>query len=626
MFYNGKPVGNRQPLPKSAFIRLPLGSIKPLGWIKKQLRIQADGQSGLLESFWPSLGPNSGWLGGTGESWERGPYYLDGFIPMAYLLEDKELIERAQKWVEAAISSQDEIGHFGPKNLTDWWPYGIMLKALTQYQEATGDPRIIPLIERFFRYMKNQLPERHLFSWASFRWADTVLSIFWLYNRNGDAELLNLAKMIMHQGYNWHDHFQYFGYTQKQKYSFPLNTHVVNNAMAIKTPAVMWSLTGWEEHKAGASKAIEMLDLWHGTAVGIFTGDEHYAGKDPVQGTELCAVVEYMFSLECLLAALGDSSFADRLERICYNALPGTFDAKMMAHQYDQQANGVLCNDALHGWTNNGKNSNCYGLEPNYGCCTANFHQGWPKYISSLWMATTDQGLAAIAYAPCVVEAPVRDDAKARIEVDTNYPFEDSLKITVSLDKPSTFPIVFRIPSWTENPEIKVCDESVSAEAGTYARVEREWNDGDVIQLKFPMPIRIERRFNDSVTVHRGPLTYSLRIGEDWRRYSGEDPCPDYEIYPTTPWNYGLLLDLENPEKSLQVHSKPLGDVIFGNESAPIEIHAKGRRIPEWQIENNNAGPLPKSPVKSSEPIEDIVLIPYGCAKLRITEFPLLES
>jgi len=338
-------------------------------------------------------------------------------------------------------------------------------------------------------------------------------------------------------------------------------------------------------------------------------------------------VVEYMFSLENLISYFGDPAFGDRLERICFNALPGTFDVKMWAHQYDQQANGVLCNTGKHGWTNNSDSANIYGLEPNYGCCTANFHQGWPKYVSHMWMATYDGGLAAVAYGPCRVQAKVRGGAEVTLEVETDYPFSEKVKIRVGAAKPAAFAIQLRIPAWTTEGATVSVDESVeTVVAGTFHTIEREWNDGDEIELNLPMPIRIERRYRGSAAVYRGPLTFSLRIGEEWRRVRGEDICPDFEVWPTTPWNYGLLLDSDKPEKSLEVATKPIGDYIFGQEYAPIEIRAKGRRIPGWQIENNNAGPLPQSPVKSSEPIEELTLIPYGCAKLRITEFPLLED
>src|SRR5690606_9597962 len=125
---------------------------------------------------------------------------------------------------------------------------------------------------------------------------------------------------------------------------------------------------------------------------GVFTGDEHLAGIYPTQGTELCAVVEMMFSLENLLAIFGDAAFADRLEQVAYNALPATFTADMWAHQYDQQVNQVLCSVAPRAWTNNSDSANIFGLEPHFGCCTANFHQGWPKLVSHLWMATPDHG------------------------------------------------------------------------------------------------------------------------------------------------------------------------------------------------------------------------------------------
>ena len=243
-----------------------------------------------------------------------------------------------------------------------------------------------------------------------------------------------------------------------------MRTHVVNNAMAVKTPGVQYVLTGWQEHKDAVGKTIEMLDKFHGTAVGIFTGDEHYAGKDPTQGTELCAVVEYMFSLENLTQILGDPAFGDRLEMIAYNALPGTFSADMWQHQYDQQANQVLCTIAKRHWTNNGDDANIFGLEPNYGCCTANLHQGWPKFAANLWMATADEGLAAVAYGPCEVKAKVRGGQEVTIGVETDYPWDDTIRATVHLSDAAAFPLKFRIPAWAEGVSVHINGEADHAE------------------------------------------------------------------------------------------------------------------------------------------------------------------
>lgn len=628
---------NRKPLPETAFAFLPLGSVKPKGWLKRQLEIQAKGQTGVLPDFFENLGPNSGWLGGTGESWEQGPYYLDGLVPLAYLLDNKKLIARVEQWLDWAFGSQDELGLYGPKGDLGWWQYAIMAKVMTQYHEATGDSRVIPLLEKFFKFMKRQLPTTHLYTWATMRWADMTLSVIWLYNRNGDPELLELADEIMRQGYNWTYHFQHFGYTQKQAMRFPMVTHVVNNAMAVKTPAVAWQLSRWDEDKQGSVWAIDALDTFHGTAAGVFTGDEHYAGKDPSQGTELCAVAEYMFSLENLIQILGDAAFGDRLEKITYNAFPATFSEDMLAHQYDQQANQVLCTVDERAWTNNRENSNIFGLEPNYSCCTANQHQGWPKFAANLWMATPDNGLAAVAYGPCEVSGKVVAEVAGpagrgprtialgvRIEVETDYPFDDTVKVTVHPDQEGEFPLWFRIPGWADGPTLKVSGKAVKIEPGEFKIVNRVWKDGDVVELNFPMKVEVERRYHDSVTVKRGPLVYSLKIGERWEKITDHPVCPDWAVHPTTPWNYGLVIDLDNPD--VVVVKKKVGKSVYGPENAPIEIKVKGRRVPQWQMENNSAGPLPQSPVKSTEPIEELTLIPYGCAKLRITEFPLLES
>src|SRR4051812_44008318 len=192
-------VKDRAPLATSTFYRLPLTSVKPAGWLRDQLRLQADGITGHLDEFWPDVGPRSSWLGGEGEGWERGPYYLDGLVPLAYLLNDAELIGKARRWINWTLENQREDGFLGPAKNDDWWPDMIMLKVLTQYQEATNDPRVIPALEKFFAYQARTLQQNPLKKWAIYRWGDEIYSILWLYNRNGDARLLDLARALAGQ-------------------------------------------------------------------------------------------------------------------------------------------------------------------------------------------------------------------------------------------------------------------------------------------------------------------------------------------------------------------------------------------------------------------------------------------
>lgn len=197
---------NKAPLSLNAFAPLPLGSIQPRGWLRRQLQIQANGLSGHLDEFWPDL-RDSGWIGGSGESWERGPYYLDGLVPLAYSLDDERLIAKARKWIDWTIQHQRTDGRIGAElgrgeyrtvrqESDTWWPNMIMLKVLTQYQEATGDPRVIPLMEKYLDYQMKLLDQAPLREWAEHRWADEVLSIVWLYNRTGNPKLLDLARKL----------------------------------------------------------------------------------------------------------------------------------------------------------------------------------------------------------------------------------------------------------------------------------------------------------------------------------------------------------------------------------------------------------------------------------------------
>ncbi|WP_433364236.1 beta-L-arabinofuranosidase domain-containing protein [Actinoplanes sp. CA-142083] len=604
-----------------ALSELPPGQIRPSGWLLNQLRLQAAGLTGQLDDIWPDVGPDSAWLGGHGEDWERGPYHQDGLLPLAYVLDDPALQAKARKWVESVLGSQRPDGQFGPESNDDWWPRMVALKVLVQHADATGDPRVAPFLERYFRYQLRHLPGRPLSDWGRVRGADNVLSVLWLHERTGDDDLLELARLLLAQTADWHT-FVTRDLTGEPARTFSHLTHGVNVAMGLKTPAVSFLVDGDEAHRAETPEMLAALDRLHGLVHGVFSGDEWLGGRDPHHGVETCQVVELMFTLEQTARIFGDGRYGDLLEQVAFNLLPSSCDPRMLAHQYHQQANQVMASVARRDWTFSGDDANIFGLEPHFGCCTANLHQGWPKLARSLWMRTPDDGLAVVAYAPCTVTTrlPGQD---VRLEVRTEYPFEEDIRIVV--DASAAFPLRLRIPSWCDKPSLTVRGEAVPAtpDEHGYVTVDRAWRPGDEVLLRLPMAVRVVPRDRGAVGLRLGPLVLALAVGENWRPVPDAPGLAEWEVTPRAWWNFGLWLDEGRGPGGWRVERRPPGEVPFTAAGAPLVVHAKGAPLPEWKLDGASAGRLPDSPVTALLPMHDIRLVPYGCARLRIAEVPV---
>jgi uncharacterized protein len=635
---NTAALANRAPLADQPFALLPTGAIKPAGWLRRQLEIQAHGLGGRLDETWPDVGPDSGWLGGKGESWERGPYFLDGLLPLAWQLDDPALKAKAQRFIDWTLDNPWPNGMIGPRSNDDWWPRMVALKVLTQYHELTGDRRVIPVMTNYFVHQLGELPTRPLRDWGRFRWQDEVVSIVWLYNRTGDARLIELAGLLKQQGFDWQGFFVDFPYHDKvtladialddpatQKVNAlkdpALSVHGVNNAQALKASPV-WSLfSGAATDRDAIHRQLAVLDHYHGLPIGIFSADEHFAGRSPSQGVELCAIVETLFSLEHALAITGDARLGDRIERIAYNALPAAFTDDMWAHQYDQQPNQVQCSRAKGPWTTNGPESNLFGLDPHFGCCTANFHQAWPKLTASLWLGSSDGGLAAAVYAPCEVHTQAQGVA-IEIREETDYPFRDRVTIHIAPERSLSFPLSLRLPEWCAT-EVRVNGVvQPAAKPGSFARIEREWRKGDRVEIVFANTPRPREGFNGSTSFDHGPLVFALPIEERWAKWRDRALTADWEVFPASEWRYGVRRGAV-PERI----ERQVGPVPFSRRSPAAVLVAEGLPVAGWDMIDGSAAAVPAKPehIKDGKPVK-LVLFPYAASKLRLTSFPTFDG
>ncbi len=605
--------------PKYKF--LTTNEINPTGWLKKQLEIQANGLCGNLDKVWPDV-RDSAWIGGDREGWERVPYWLDGFIPLAYLLGNEDMISRAKKYIDAIISAQKDDGWICPckedeRDNYDTWAVLLICKVLCLYCDCSKDNSVIKVIEKCLKQFNSHINHNTLRNWGAARWFEGLISIYWLYEKTGEKWLLALGKKLRVQGFDWRNLFETYlldDCTDEWEYY----SHIVNVAMMLKSEA-LWSLFGECDAEEFANIALEYLDKKHGTIIGHFNGDENLSGNSPIQGAELCSIVELMYSYEILFSITGNIKWLDRLEMLAYNSLPAAVSPDMWTHQYDQMINQVASFPmSKQPFRTNNNEAHLFGLEPHFGCCTANFGQGFPKLALSTFFKT-EKGIASCVLSPAAVETVI-NRVKVECKLVTEYPFRGTLKYIIKTEAPVEFSLFIRIPSFAKSAEI----DKTETKCGEFAEISREWNGTSEIEVNLNFETEIVSRPENMVCVRRGALIYSIPIKEKWEKVEyikdgveRKYPYCDYYIYPRSKWNYALAND--KFELSEQEFDAP-----FNPENPPITLSAELIEI-EWDFNCGHCDRLPKS-IKPLSDIQRIKLIPYGCTNLRMTEIPFISK
>lgn len=590
---------------------LPLGAIRPEGWLRNQLTIMRRGTSGHLDEVYGKVKNDNGWLGGAGDGWEETPYWLDGALPLAYLLDDKTLQDKVLKYVNWVLDNQRPSGYFGPitkeereKKIAitaancavgdDWWPKMVMLKVLQQYYSATNDKRVIPFMTKYFRYQLEAIktcPVGKWTDWATSRGADNVMMAQWLYSITKEPFLLELASRLESQSFPWSrwlaNRDWVINAATYQNDEHWMQRHGVNVGMALKSPAVNFQRTKDSAYLKGLSTGFHDLMTLHGLPMGIFSADEDLHGNDPVQGAELCAIVEAMYSLEEIIAITGDPHYMDALERMTFNALPTQTTDDYNAKQYFQIANQVQVSRGVFSFSLpfEREMNNVFGMRSGYTCCLANMHQGWTKYTSHLWYATPDKGLAALEYSPSTISAKVGKNAvPITIREVTAYPFEETIRFELSLEKETAFPLQLRIPAWCNEAQISLNGTALRREkGGQVITINRTWKNNDRLTLQLPMQMTTSNWGRNSRAVERGPLVYALKLEEQWEKGNDEKEGDYFSVSTKQDWNYGLLESIvKDPAAHLQLKTlQPVSDSFVWNQAnAPLAIIATGKKIP----------------------------------------------
>ncbi|KAF2123188.1 hypothetical protein BDV96DRAFT_536434 [Lophiotrema nucula] len=651
------------------FQPLPLGAIKPSGWLQDQLALSANGLAGHEHDFYNYVA-HSTWLGGTEEYSdlrEGFPYWFNGLVPLAYSLDDSRLLDQVHSAADYVLGAQQDDGWLGPETGTErnFWgrmPFFLGLMNMADADEAYTE-KIVDALWKFSGLMNGMLRDNYTGyhyhdgdqvsqgdeQWGRVRVQDMLITLQWLYTEHSDGhngtQLLENMDMLIKGSLNWADWYNPTTYIKQDlntvadditDANFPYE-HGVNVGQGLKALAVFRRYAHNDSLVGTTKNAVDWTFQYHGGASGAILADERLAGLAPYYGSETCTIVETMYSLSYLYQALGDASYADRCEKTAFNALPVQLTPDWWARQYVSQPNQPYAENLTETpfWNVNSWGQS-YGLEVDYPCCTVNHPQGYPKFAAAMYVKSGDSGIAHALLGPGSVT--VGDDT---VDCTTTYPFGDILEYNIN--SKSGFDFYVRVPGWADTSKTTVTVGSTSSNVDIDAHTGLHKisipSGPTKVTYNIGNPgIVLENRANDTVAVHYGALVFALAIpsansSTQPKAYNngGNDYLPDgyapaqsrdYQYHNTSSWNYAIDPD------TLVVHGTDftgaLPNPLFAPGANPLSMTAKGCEISWGYYHGVPDTPPTGNARKCIGDVVDVRLEPLGGAKLHLVDLPTL--
>lgn len=638
----------------------------------------ADGLVGHLHDFYRFV-EQSSWLGGTQEYSainEGFPYWFNAIVPLAYGLDDDRLKNQVKSAFTYVISHQSEDGWLGPETgkARNFWARYPFFLGLVNLVEADSSYRTDAL-DAFHKFnnlmntMLNNNYEGYLYqdgdtvsefdtSWGRVRMCDMLISLQWLLEndpRNASSTIVNNMQLLVDGQLDWASWYVEGVYPTQDVSTLPDSQtsanywfqHGVNVGQGLKAGSVIRRLTNNDSLVGEVQKAVQWTNKYHGAPSGVVLADERLEGLTPYYGSELCTVVETMYSMSYLYQSLGTASYADLAELAMFNALPVMMTADHWAHQYVAQPNQPWAQNLAEGEPFYNVNSwgQTFGLEPDYPCCTVNHGQGLPKYLAAMFSGVGkngSEGLAHTLLGPASAQTTLAGNNSVSVSCQTNYPFDTVLTYSISADK--AFDFYIRVPEWADVTKVSFTSNtqgigSLSTNPDSSSQLQQISVPAGQSNLVYTLPadIKIEQRSNDTVAIHWGPLLYALEIGSTNtssapKYYNTPDAQPagsypeqakDYQIFNTTSWN--IAIDTSTLQYSGGDTSGDLANPIFAPGAPPSKITVKGCEI-DWPLYLSVAAPAPlKADRKCIGEVKEYTLRPYGSTKIRMTELPTMD-